>query len=269
MAGEKGHGRGRKALATLASLLLALCTAWPPGAFADQDLDAADQARDSVQESVDIRQKTQKEREEWQEERQELTARYDQLEQENQDLAQQRKILEKKVQSAQGQVKDKEEKLADMEQVTQDIEPFLQDVVADLSRRIKEGIPFLHKEREKRLHQLHDLLQDPDKPVSEKYRRIMEGLLVEAEYGRPIEIYRKNIDIQGRKLRATILRLGRLNLFYQSMDQKECGWFNVAQNQWEELPDRYSQAVGTAIDIGRERHPVELLIMPMGRLEVQ
>jgi hypothetical protein len=70
-------------------------------------------------------------------------------------------------------------------------------------------------------------------------------------------------------MRANIFRLGRISLYFQSMDQEECGWFNIAEKKWETLPARYNRAIAGAIDIGTRRRPAELLTMPLGKMVVK
>ncbi|MFW6179257.1 MAG: DUF3450 domain-containing protein [Desulfohalobiaceae bacterium] len=231
--------------------------------------DTGERARKPVSEAVDIRQQTQKEREEWQEERQEMVDRYDRLQEENKDLKDQHGELREQVESAKERVSGKEKQLQDIEQVAEDIEPFLDNRLASLEQLVEKDLPFLTAEREKRLQRLEELMQDSEQKVSEKYRRIMEAYLVEAEYGRTIEVQQKSIQVEGRSIRADIFRLGRLGLFYQTRDNQESGWYNVAQEEWQELPVKFNRAIGKAIDIGAERQPAELLTMPLGRLEVE
>ncbi|MDZ7640849.1 MAG: DUF3450 domain-containing protein [Desulfurivibrio sp.] len=231
--------------------------------------DTGEQVRKPVQEAVEIRQKTQKEREEWQEERQELVACYDRLLEENKDLKDQHGGLYEQVETAKARVSRKEKQLRDIEQVAEDIEPFLEQRLDSLEQLVAKDLPFLPAEREKRRQRLEELMRDPEQKVSEKYRRIMEAFLVEAEYGRTIEVRQKSIQVEGRNIRADIFRLGRLGLFYQTRDNQECGWYNVAQKKWQELPGKYNWAIGKAIDVGAERQPAELLTMPLGRLEVE
>lgn len=252
----------------MAGLILSLFLAF--GVLAqDEAQDTGKRVRKPVEEAVQIRQQTQQEREEWQEKRQELVHRYDRLHEENQSLKDRHKELQEQVETAQKRIAQKEKRLQDIEQVAQDIEPFLEQMLNRLQQLVEQDLPFLQAEREKRLQRLKELMADPKEKVSEKYRRIMEAFLVEAEYGRSIEVRQKGIQVGGRSIRADIFRLGRISLFYQTRDQQECGWFNVAQDSWEELPAKYNRAIAKAIDIGAERQPAELLTLPVGRMEVQ
>jgi hypothetical protein len=105
--------------------------------------------------------------------------------------------------------------------------------------------------------------------IGEKYRKIMEALLVEAEYGFTIEAYQETITIDGQALLADIFRLGRISLFYQSLDRKRCGFYNTADGTWQSLDTVHNAAIQSAIDIAAKRRPIELLCLPVGRMAAQ
>ncbi|MBA2882197.1 vacuolar-type H+-ATPase subunit I/STV1 [Desulfosalsimonas propionicica] len=258
-----------KFTAILAGVFLALFLAGTCPAQTAEGGDTGEKVRSNVFESVQTRKQTQKEREQWQEEKQELTAAYDRLQDKKTRLEKERALLEKKKAAAEKRIAGKEKKLADIEQITEDIEPFILQTADRLEEVVENDLPFLAAEREKRLDRIGELMADPGKSVSEKYRRVMEALLVEAEYGNTIEAYQKSIEVDGRSLRANIFRLGRISLFYQTMDQEECGWFNAAENRWEKLPATHNSNIAAAIDIAAQRQPAELLTLPLGRMVVK
>jgi hypothetical protein len=68
---------------------------------------------------------------------------------------------------------------------------------------------------------------------------------------------------------ADIFRLGRISLFYQSLDRKRCGFFNPANGSWQNLDTAHNPAIQTAIDIAAKRRPIELLTLPVGRMAAQ
>ncbi len=239
--------------------------------FADtgENGDIGEQIRRPVRESVEIRRQTQEEAEQWREERKELTARYERLLEENRRLEERSGKLGEEVGAARNRIDRKERQLADIEQLSEDIGPFLEEVAARMRDLDDEAPPFLAEERKNRHERIDALMDDPDTPVNERYRKVMEALLVEAEYANTIEVYRETIDINDRSLLADIFRLGRISLFYQSLDGQESGWFNVAENRWEALPRSHNRAIGTAMDIGARRQPAELLSLPLGRMVVR
>ncbi len=219
-----------------------------------------------VKEAIDVRQATQKKEEAWRGEKEKLLARFDQLEQERAQLRRRRDELAGAVESARSRVAAKEKQLADIEQISDQIEPFLAERIEALTSGLSVGPPFLPEERRCRVDRLKGLMADPDVPISEKYRKVMEALLVEAEYGFTIEVYQAPLPMEGQTLLANVFRLGRLSLFYLSLDGGRCGFYNVASRTWQALPPEHLPAVRAAVEIASKRRSAELLPMPLGRI---
>ena len=222
-----------------------------------------------VHDAVTIRQATQKEEEKWREEQERLVARYELLLNEQVRLQTTSDELRENIRSARQRLAQKEKELADIEQIGARIEPFLVESVGAFRKQVAEDLPFLPEERRRRVDRLAEMLDDPDVAVSEKYRKIMEAWLVEAEYGNTIEVYQQTIVLDGKQFLVNIFRLGRISLFFQTLDHDRSGFFNVSVKNWQVLPAACNRAIGTAIEIGAKRRPVELLSLPLGRITVK
>ena len=221
-----------------------------------------------VREAIAVRREVQQEAERWQAEREQLMARYEALEQDNSRLQSQQESLRQSTSDARERIAVKQKQLADIERISADIVPLIDRLIRSVQADIEEGLPFLMQERRSRVERLTQLAADPEVSVSEKFRRAMEALMVEAEYTNTIEVSQENISFGGQTMLVNILRMGRLALFYQTLDQQECGWFNVATVNWERLPRSYSAAIQSAVAIGAKRQPVEILSLPIGRMVI-
>jgi hypothetical protein len=84
-----------------------------------------------------------------------------------------------------------------------------------------------------------------------------------------VEVYQQTIDLYRQDTLVNIFRLGRISLFYQTLDKQHCGVYNIAKNDWETLGNDYLQAIQDAVDMGSKRKPVEILDLPLGRIAVQ
>ena len=222
-----------------------------------------------VRQSIKTRQATQKAEEKWRFEKEKLVAKFEQLLQEQERLQEQKSNLQQQVESTQKRIVAKERQLNDIEQISSQIRPFLDKLVKELGLQIADGLPFLTAERRHRIDKLEKLMTAPDISISEKYRKVMEALLVEAEYGFTIEAKQETIVVESRTQLVNLFRLGRISLFYQSLDQKHCGFYNVAANSWQTLPATHNREIQSAIDIAAKRRPVEILSLPLGRMVTQ
>lgn len=253
----------RRFMVSICSLALAALFAWPCGA-AESDISGA--VRKTVDKAIEIRQSTQKDEERWRQEKEKLTAVYERLKGEQEILQAQHDRLKQETTAARERVAVKEKQLADIERMAAEIDPFLRERVERLRRLVADDTPFLKAEREQRIARLDKMMEDPEAPVSEKFRKTMEALLIEAEYGTTIEVYQDTIELETRPTLVNLFRLGRVSLFYQTLDHKTCGFYDVAARAWRPLPKSYNHAIQTAIEIGARRRPVELLTLPLGRL---
>ena len=94
----------------------------------------------------------------------------------------------------------------------------------------------------------------------------MEALFIETEYGNTVEVYQQRIMVEGKSILVDIFRLGRISLFFQTLDQTQSGYFNQAQSVWKTLPAEYNREINAAIEIGTKRRSADLLNLPVGRI---
>ena len=222
-----------------------------------------------VQHAIEIRQKNQKTEDRWAEEKAALEAEFEALQARHNDLL----AAQDKLKSAAGSLQQKnrllEKKIIESKRISDEILPFINDVFHRITQMVENDPPFLRKERVERLRNLHQTLEDPQATASEKFRRIMETLLVEAEYGNTVEVYRERISLENKDILANIFRLGRVSLFFQTLDRKTCGYFDPSLSAWKQFSPKYNHDISMAIEMGAKRRPVDLVRLPLGRMVTQ
>ena len=219
-----------------------------------------------VHASVAIRQETQQDRERWQVEKEKRRVAYETLEARRAELLAAREALQTQLEQQQARNREISGQLAKLEAISRDIEPFLEETRDRLAEHLRREPALLPEERGRRLERLEVLLQDPSIDIGEKYRKTMEALFIEAEYGNTVDVYQQAIALAGQTVTVTILRLGRLALFYQSMDAKTCGFYNPGAGKWQPLESRHNKGIRTAIEIARKQRPAQMVSLPIGRL---
>ena len=219
-----------------------------------------------IRESVAIRQATQQERERWQTEKEDRIAAYETLEARRSELLAARNALQKEIDRQLARNRELTDQLAKLTAITQDIEPFLEETRVRLAALLEREPALLPAERGRRLERLQSLLQDPSIDIGEKYRKAMEAFFIEAEYGNTVDVYQQAITAAGQPVTVTILRLGRLALFYQSLDAKSCGYYDRGAARWLPLDGHHNRAIRTAIEIVRKQRPAEMVNLPIGRV---
>jgi hypothetical protein len=94
----------------------------------------------------------------------------------------------------------------------------------------------------------------------------MEALFIEAEYGNTIEVYQEKILLADEDMLVNVLRLGRISLFFETLDQQTAGYFDLAENLWRTLPQSANRDIRIAMEIGYKRRPADIVSLPLGRI---
>ncbi len=156
-----------------------------------------------------------------------------------------------------------EEQTDRVELVSRDVTPLMLRMIDALAAFVSLDVPFLEEERTGRVLELRKLMQRADVTEAEKYRRIMEAYQIENEYGRTIEAYRSTLDSDGKKVTVNFLRVGRIALVYQSLDESEAGVWNQDSRRWDPLEARFRTAIRDGLRIARKQVAPDLIRLPL------
>ena len=162
-----------------------------------------------------------------------------------------------------GTIADLKRQKEQMGMLRKQLEPFLDSSIEDLQTAIAADLPFLPQERQERQAFLARSLTDPELSLSEKLRRVLEALQVEADYGNSVEVTEETLPLDGEATMVQILRLGRTGLFYLSLDGENIGRWDPKRAQWVPLDAAFKPAVQTTIDVIRQKRAAELVDLPL------
>jgi len=151
--------------------------------------------------------------------------------------------------------------LKNIETTQRDIVPLMLKMIETMTTFVELDVPFLPDERQQRVAQLQTLMERADVTIAEKYRRILEAYQVETEYGRTIEAYQGEMTLEGDTRTVDFLRIGRVSLYYLTLDGLEAGiWKN---KEWHKLDDEYRQKISHALKVAKKQLPPDLLVLPV------
>lgn len=148
-----------------------------------------------------------------------------------------------------------------IEHTHKNIIPLMQKMISNLDAFIKLDTPFLLKEREARVKKLKENMKRADVSVSDKYRQILEAYMIENDYAKNIESYKDKVDEKVVEL----LRIGRVALYYQTLDFKNSGMWDKKKKKFISLDSSYNKKILQAIKISKRQITPDLLILPMIR----
>ncbi len=165
-------------------------------------------------------------------------------------------------------IKDLQFKKEEVNKLREQLEPYLESVVDRMEAFIKKDLPFLPDERQKRVDILRSSLNNYNVQLSEKLNRVFSmGLKIEAEYGKMIEPQEDmTLDINGVATQVTLLRLGRVSMYYMSIDKKQIGMWNQQAGKWEALPEDQIKEFKKVFEMALAKRAAEIVELPIGAI---
>jgi Protein of unknown function (DUF3450) len=151
--------------------------------------------------------------------------------------------------------------------IDRQILPLMGRMIDVLGQFVANDVPFLLDDRMRRVDQLRDIMGMADVTPSEKFRRVFEAYQIENDYGRTIEAYKGSVTLNGSDLEGTVLRVGRVGLYFQTEDENTSALWNPATRQWEELSSSYSGAIKQGIRIAESQVAPDLVRLPVVKSE--
>jgi len=201
----------------------------------------------------------------WSSEREELLSRICDLNNQLEYVRAQRERYAADSAKQQENIRRIEQKQQGLKTLQGELEPYLNEVFVRLTRFVESDLPFLQEERAKRLSFIGESLGDYHLTASEKLRRLLEALQVEADYGRHPEVDEAFIDLAGKPTKVRLLRLGRLVIYYLTIDGQAAGRYDVNSGGWEELSGDSVPEIKSAIQMIGKSRTMELVNLPVAR----
>lgn len=175
--------------------------------------------------------------------------------------------LEKIVASQEQEKAELARQMQEIDVTQRNIMPLMLRMLKVLDEFVELDAPFLEKERRMRISELHQLLDRSDVDLAEKYHRLIEAYMVETDYGRTIEAYKGDLDLDGKKRTVEFLRFGRLGFYYLTLDNSQAGYWDRDKKDWQVLPDAYRSAISQGLKIAQKQAAPDLLKLPVAAPE--
>ena len=176
--------------------------------------------------------------------------------------------LEEQLAQQRSEIDSLREQLAGREITQQRIVPLMRSMADNLEQFIALDLPFHQQERLGRAIKVKQTVASSSYRLPEQYRAVLTAYQQELEYGRSIEAWRgelpfTNDDGKQETLVVEFLRIGRLALYFQTMDGKRSGRWNRDNKRWEELPRRYNLDIKQGLRIAQNQQAPQMLALPM------
>jgi hypothetical protein len=145
----------------------------------------------------------------------------------------------------------------------QRIIPLMRSMADSLEKFVVLDLPFHQEDRILAVLDLKERLRRPDLSVSAKFRILLEAYQLEQDYGGNIQSWRGPLQLGDEELSVQFLRIGRVALYYQSLDESSSGYWDMAQQQWLPLESRFNRGLNQALRVAENLTAPQLLNLPL------
>jgi hypothetical protein len=171
--------------------------------------------------------------------------------------------LEELDRSQQRRIEELKQEIAQVQVTRQRIVPLMRSMADALEKFVVLDLPFRHEDRIGAVLQLKSRLNQPDLSASAKLRMLLEAYQLEQAYGSNLEAWRDTLQYQGEELSVELLRVGRVAMYFQSLDGQTSAYWDVAGDQWVPLEEKYNRPLLQALRVARNLAAPQLLRLPM------
>lgn len=171
--------------------------------------------------------------------------------------------LEELEQAQQARIDSLQEQVVQARITRQQIVPLMRSMVETLQKFVVLDLPFHHEERVSAVLDLKQRLHQPELSVAAKFRLVLEAYQLEQSYGGNIESWRGPLQLGDEALSVEFLRVGRVALYFQSLDGETSGIWSVDKQGWETLDPDFNRGLIQALRVAQNLTAPQLLNLPM------
>ncbi len=147
--------------------------------------------------------------------------------------------------------------------INRQIFPLMERMIDGIDQSVKLDVPFLKEERTDRINTLKDIMTRSDVSVAEKFRKVMEAYQIENDYGTSVDQYTQTIALDDGSTRDySMLRVGRVGLYFQSADTQITGRWDMKDKKWV-LDDDARNEVRKGLRMAKQLIAPELILIPV------
>lgn len=193
----------------------------------------------------------------------ELNAEYQRLLRQIEGLEAYNRQLRTQVKAQDVEIARTDRSISKATEVDRQLLPLLTSMVETYEQLVAISPPFLPDERAERTAFLQETIDRADVAAAEKFRQVLDAYMTELTYGSTIEAYTDVIQTPGGEREVTVLRLGRIGLYYQTADRLHTGRWNPEARAWEPLGNEFRNGIYEAIRVANKLTAPSLLSVPL------
>ncbi|NQY64605.1 MAG: DUF3450 domain-containing protein [Alteromonadaceae bacterium] len=153
-------------------------------------------------------------------------------------------------------------KIDNVKTTQQQILPLIEQMTETLSHFIELDLPFNLEKRTLTVNKLKKLIADPQVSMPDKFYQLLSLYKEENLYGYSTDAYQGQLT-DGSNRQVTFLRIGRLSLYYQTLDGRESGYWNLTTKVWLKLASSYNVHIKKSIKIAQNKVVPSTMLLPI------
>jgi len=195
-------------------------------------------------------------------ETQKLLAAYQQLNRNTQYQLAYQEQLQKTLAAQEDKKQDLLNQIDNVKTTQQQILPLIQQMIDTLSQFVQLDLPFNVEQRTLAVDELKQLIADPQVSMPEKFSRLLTQYQEEKSYSHSTNAYQGQLTDSSNR-QVTFLRIGRLALYYQTLDGLESGYWDARNNVWGKLATSYNVHIKKAIKVALNKVVPSTMLLPI------
>ncbi len=160
-----------------------------------------------------------------------------------------------------------ERSIEDASLIERQIVPLMLRMISGLDQFIAADVPFKLEERRARISRIRGYLTNANIAAAERFRQVLDAYSTESNYGKTIDVYSEELDLDGAKRTVNVLQVGRAGLYYQTIDGTESGVWDKTEKKWNTLDASYNEDIAHAIRISQGKVSKDLMTLPIAAPE--
>ena len=138
--------------------------------------------------------------------------------------------LQEIINAQKSEIKNILQQIDSLDSTNKDILPFLKRMIDVLREFVLLDMPFLKDERIATVDNLDEIILQANVTTAEKFRKVFEAYQSEYNFGNTIETYSGTMELNNNDTAVIFFRLGRIGLYYSSLDYKKTGYWDNSNN---------------------------------------
>jgi len=161
-----------------------------------------------------------------------------------------------------------ETSIDDASLIERQIVPLMLRMIEGLDQFIAADVPYKRAEREERISRIRGYLTNANISAAERFRQVLEAYSIENAYGKSLDVYRDTLNLDSGDLTVNVLQVGRVGLYYQTLDGLVSGYWDRKNNKWVALDSSFNGGITKTIRIvlGKESNK-QLMPLPIAAPE--